>query len=336
VLAPDPDWALLILDKNFAYFALTPKPWTWYNARRAPFVTGQQCAEAMKLARMPLKTFTCFAEKYLPDPKGPIVYYSNGARTGSTLLLRVMQVSDERIMCLGEPEAFSSLAILKNRGYVNHDFCVDLSRAIFKFYCKHQMPGQTYLIKVSSNAVQIVPHIKQAMPEVKHMFGFRRNTTRVISSLEKMIRATNAGDAFVVFWNIHPELACWALSIGGIDYQMCKQFGVRDCLDFAIIFHVSSFYHYYKDKEIFDIPLVNYEDLITEKEKTLRNIFDLCQLPFDEFINVALDEFKFDSQGGTSLSQDSLKSVPVGIFNEEKLKKMNEMCDHLKIPRIPA
>jgi len=162
MLAPDPCWTLYTLDTNFAYFLLMPKPWPWYNARRAPFIFMQQFSDATKSARIPLKTFSHFAEKFLPNPKGRVVYYSNGARTGSTLLLRVMQVSDERIVCLGEPEAFAALATLKNRGYVNHDFCVDLSRAIFKYCCKHQLPGQTYLIKVASTAVQIVPHIKKS------------------------------------------------------------------------------------------------------------------------------------------------------------------------------
>jgi len=174
------------------------------------------------------------------------------------------------------------------------------------------------------------------MPEVKHMFGFRRNTSRVISSVEKMLRRGGSGDIFVFLWNLNQELACLAVSAAGPEYKMCKRFGVRDCLDFAIIFHVSSFYHYYKNKEIFDIPLIDYEDLIAEKEKTLRKVFDLCQLPFDEFINVALDEFNVDSQGGTSLSQENMKSVSDSIFDEARRKKMDDMCDELKIPRIPA
>lgn len=92
LLLPDPTWILYTIDDDFAYFLKMPKPWTFYHAREAPFVRTRQFADGTKLARMPLKAFCDFANKSLSNPKGPVVYYSNAARSGSTLLTRVMQV----------------------------------------------------------------------------------------------------------------------------------------------------------------------------------------------------------------------------------------------------
>lgn len=97
LLANDSCWTLYTLDENFAYFVLMPKHWPFYNAKRAPFVFIPQFTDGRKLARMPLKAFCRFADKTLEDPKGPVIFYTSGARSGSTLLTRVMQV---KFLCL--------------------------------------------------------------------------------------------------------------------------------------------------------------------------------------------------------------------------------------------
>lgn len=92
VLGPNPNWTLYTLDKEYAYFLLTPEPWPYYHARNAPFAFPRQFQDAIELARMPFRAFCRFAEESLADPLGPVVYYSNAARSGTTLLTRVMQV----------------------------------------------------------------------------------------------------------------------------------------------------------------------------------------------------------------------------------------------------
>lgn len=168
------------------------------------------------------------------------------------------------------------------------------------------------------------------------MFMFRRNTRRVLSSVEKIVRGATAGDVCVKLWNIWPELSARFFNAGSYEYDLCLRFGIKDPLDIALIMHVASWYYYHRCRDSYDIPIIYYEDLIGEKEKTLRLVFDLCEIPFDEFIDEALKEFSMDSQEGTALSQDSMKGVKDTPLDESKIRKMNEMCDELNVPRIPV
>lgn len=225
------------------------------------------------------------------------------------------------------------MAVLEQRNFISESLIIELLKAIFKYYCKEQTYDQTYFIKVASNGARIVPLIKRAMPQVKHMFTFRRNTRKIMSSAEKVKRGPTAGDLQVYLWNLYPPLA-YEINNADYEYEMYKRFGFKDVLDMAIICHVSSWYYYCKNKHIFDIPLIYYEDLIADKEKTLRTVFELCEIPYDRYIDVALKEFENDSQAGTALSQDKMKFVQDTQLNEEKIMKINDMCDHLNIPRV--
>jgi hypothetical protein len=143
-----------------------------------------------------------------------------------------------------------------------------------------------------------------------------------------------AGDYIAFFWKIHPWLACKLINGASYEYEVCKKFEIRDCLDLAIACHLSSYYHYYKNKDLFDIPIIYYEDLIADKEKILRSVFELCELPYEKFANIALDQFNYDSQDGTSVSQTNMKVVQDTPLGEEKIAKINRMCIELGIPNI--
>jgi hypothetical protein len=249
-----------------------------------------------------------------------------------------MQVSESHITSFGEPDAFNALTIYYHRGLIeDDDLAKDLIKAIFAYYCKTQERGQTYLFKVTSNSARIVPLVKKAMPKVKHMFTFRRNTRRVLSSGEKMTRGSVAGDVFSFLWRrVSPDFACAMINSAACESEMFKRYGRGkfDCLHQAIILHVASWYYYYQSRDLFDLPLIYYEDLVEKKEETLKQVFELCELDYDEFIGEALKEFENDSQAGTWLSRDNMKKVADTPLDEEKIEMMNEMCDSLEVPRI--
>lgn len=243
-------------------------------------------------------------------------------------------MSEDRIRCFSEPDAFTSLAVFHQRGFISDDLATRLVKAIIKYYCKTQEPGQTYLMKAESNGTYLVPMIKKAMPRVKHMFTFRRDTRRVVSSLEKTLRATAAGEVWALLWRIWPPLAVEFANLAAYEYVLFKRFSIGDVLDESIIIHLASWYYYYKNRDLFDIPIIYYEDLIIEKEKTLKMVFQLCELPFEEFKQKALKEFENDSQGGTHLDQGAMRKVKEAPLTEEKIKKIYDICDQLNIPRV--
>ena len=87
-----PNWSLYTVSPKYAYFVRLPKPLHQYNALEAPFLFVKQFLDAEKMIRMPIVEFLSFAEE-IGAPKGrKVVFLSNLARTGSTLLSQMLQV----------------------------------------------------------------------------------------------------------------------------------------------------------------------------------------------------------------------------------------------------
>jgi hypothetical protein len=55
LLKYNPHWVLYTISKEYAYFTLLPKPISEYNVKNAPFLFLKQFADALQLARIPIK-----------------------------------------------------------------------------------------------------------------------------------------------------------------------------------------------------------------------------------------------------------------------------------------
>lgn len=236
-------------------------------------------------------------------------------------------------MCFSEPDVFTVISILLQHHLLDESTTIAVLKASLRFICRHQPPDITYFIKTRSNCVRLVPFVKSALPEVKHMFTFRKNAGRTITSLAKLMWK-GGGDVVVFHARLSPWLAFKLVAIANYEYEMCKKFGFRDCVGLSMVAYVSSYYHYWTHKDMYDIPMVLYEDLVREPRAVMRPIFQLCNLPFEQLIETSMQEMQLDSQGGTTVSQEVLKDVRVEEFDDKRVKKLKFMFEALSLPKI--
>lgn len=209
--------------------------------------------------------------------------------------------------------------------------------AVFKFFCKNQTPNQTYLIKVPMFSETFLRLTKKALPEIKHMFSYRKNLRNVWKSSEKAFRVVFGDKMPIILWNIFPKLASRIYFTFERECRLFERFGISDMLDMVIIWHLAYFnYYFYKCRDIYDIPVINYEDLIADKKSTLKPVFELCQVPYEKFIDKALEQFEMDSQAESRLDQNVMKNIKTTEFDDRKMEKVKEVCEWLgmSVPEI--
>ncbi len=98
----------------------------------------------------------------------------------------IFQVDIRLLLSLGEPDAFTFLAIMQEERKWTGNLLRKLLAATFQLYCKNQRPNQTYVLKTQSNGVKLVGAVKEIFPEIPHIFQFRENILKATISSEKM------------------------------------------------------------------------------------------------------------------------------------------------------
>ncbi len=86
-------------------------------------------------------------------------------------------------------------------------------------------------------------------------------------------------------------------------------------------------------KKNFDIAGVLYEDLVSEKRKSVEEIFHYCELP-DNCIQKAIDAFKMDSQENSRWNQKAVKQIDAPHFTTDLIEECNRICDGLGLPHV--
>lgn len=97
-------------------------------------IYGAQFHAARAIARISCKQFAHFGNQ-LSDPEGKVVYVSNTPRSGTTLFMTMIQVSD-KVVSLSEPDIFVHLSIIKRAGKVEANLLEKLVSASFRHMCR--------------------------------------------------------------------------------------------------------------------------------------------------------------------------------------------------------
>lgn len=327
-----PNWSLYTIDENYAYFILMPKPAHTYTVDKAPFVYMKQFGEGLKLAKCTLKNF-CKLTETINCQKGPVIYETSSPRAGSTLMAQLLQ-STTVATVLGEPDALTVLTNLIDKNLITTIMSEKVLGSIFKFLCKFQSKTDIYVIKTRSNCIRLVPIIKKVCPQIKHFFMFRKCIEEVLASSEKMLKHAIAGEETIFLWNrFWPELCCWLIHFANFEYKFKIRFGMKDCLDYAILINLSPYYEYIRNRELFDLPCIYMEDLVRDPPSSLIPVLKLCEIPL-KFVKEAMKGFNKDSQSGTILSQKDLQNVSASELSKEKVEKITEICNNLEIETI--
>ena len=86
----------------------TPGRKVWETKYNPSFFMAAQFYAASKVVVMPIESLHYLADR-LGDPKGKLIFVSNCARCGSTLLTQMFEAT-ERFVAFGEPNCINFLA----------------------------------------------------------------------------------------------------------------------------------------------------------------------------------------------------------------------------------
>uniref|UniRef100_A0A1I7ZQW7 Sulfotransfer_1 domain-containing protein n=1 Tax=Steinernema glaseri TaxID=37863 RepID=A0A1I7ZQW7_9BILA len=149
----DPRWMLYSVTRTHAYFVKMPNSSIEFAVDDSPFLGTTMFELANKVARLPVEHFVEQSHAYR-NFKGKVIVISTMARSGSTLMAKMLQATDHSrrdILVLSEPDVFSVLATMID------DFAgVDLRGgrqlllATTRFICKDQLRDQTIVLKMNS------------------------------------------------------------------------------------------------------------------------------------------------------------------------------------------
>ena len=134
------------------------------------FLRVAQFLNAHKIIRMPIATFHRLADS-VGDPKGKLIFISNTARCGSTLLSQVFEETN-RVLSFSEPDALNAIGLYEGRMPQK-----ELDRLVInsvRLLCKpieRQIDG--YLLKTTAPTIDAVPMFMRLFPDSKQVFMYR-------------------------------------------------------------------------------------------------------------------------------------------------------------------
>lgn len=328
----DEHWSLYCMDANYVYFVYMPKPTRMYNVKHAPFMFVKQYKEALKLGRIPLETFAKLGEA-IPKPKGTLVFVPSAARSGSTLIVSMLQCN-ENMSVYGVNDVFTNLGLFETENLLSKDLRDKLLISCLKFWCRNQTTNDVTVIKPRGIVMAFVPTIAELMPYVKQFYIFRKDTTKVLQSVYKMRKMAYGDNVSLKIAKFSRILSSWMFGWFVTGCQSWKQFGTKDTWDYVLNMHVLNYAGYCKNKQHFSIDCVVYEDVLAKPIETMQSVFKLCEIS-EQFRDDAIaSALLCDSQDGTALSKKRMAAVSIETLGSDKTDKIKHICRTMDVPLI--
>ncbi|KAI1712067.1 hypothetical protein Ddc_12658 [Ditylenchus destructor] len=324
------NWALYTLDKRGAIFVELPKPLQEYTIDKYPFIFTPTHEEAKQTAELSLEAFIDFANDLEKDGKVPrTLLFTNTARCASTLFGSMLNHPGHSIV-LGEPHVLTCMSVGYGEGYWDKEDLNQLLPAIVKSLRKDISPKYLFVIKTESMEVRLVPFFKSLVPEMMHVFMFRK---KGLDSVERMCLRDPRMPVLNAIYNISPRVSTtlfgWLQAGEGPHFRVLKP---RHMKEWSMLVYAAPYSYYMQNEDAFDFPVVWHHELISDAEQVLRPIFEKLSIP-EECLPNALSCLNRDSQKGTFLSQDSIRDIHPTPMTPALESSLRLYVEHMKIPK---
>ncbi len=316
-----------------------------YDPAVGPFVFRNQLELAHELVTIPLRHFVALSHM-VPDldPNVKTLLLSNTGRCGSTLLSRILEQLDGRVLSMSEPDAYTHI---NQRGKSMTEPLDDLLRASFRLQVNKKGTVKEgvrlVVIKLRGPSMGLIPDVARAAPDILHAFLYRNPRGNIASTIT-MFRtffktmdlklSSNLRRTFltrmepVMIEGMKNEKALreviayvernlteigfvaifWALKINCI--LECKRRGV-------------------------DLMLLTYDELVSNPAETMLRLLEHCGLVPPPPLEKALATLGEDSQDGTPLSRELVKKVKMSArFTQEQEQEVQDIFTKCGLPPL--
>lgn len=136
---------------------------------------------ATRYFSVPFKTFLDLAQA-MPDPAPNLLFVWSTGRCGSTLISKLLHTDDRVAASLSEPPVIATLHRLTQSSVVNiHDNATWIRSVIKMLFKNWSSKDEIVCVKPHPVAIELVPLLKSAMPQVKNCFLYRDSAPNVES-----------------------------------------------------------------------------------------------------------------------------------------------------------
>ena len=318
------------LTRTHAIFAVVTSGENVYDFNVGPFVPANQLKLAKELVYIPLEHFVKLSAM-VPDfdPNVRVLLLSNTGRCGSTLLTKMLERLDGRVLSMSEPEFLNKICHLRKQLTVPLD---DLLRAGFKLQINKKgtvrKGVRLVVFKSRSSPVQLIPDVARAVPEVRHAYMYRnpRNNIASTASLFKAIcktgnPETNPKDVRVYDMRLEPMIIEEMQNEVAIRAVIADLEGNFTDTRFQAAFWALNVLCFLESRRrSVDVISLSYEELVENPSMTLTKLLEHCGMSPLPPLEGALHAMGEDSQKNTNWSRESLKNKkkPAGFTPEEE------------------
>ena len=334
---------LYAIDSEKATFVQTGEDVTVWRSKYGTFLSEAQYLHAKRVIIIYRDSFNTLLSQLnsIEQQQPKIIFIHNVMRCGGTLLLRTFECTN-KCVTFCEPSVIDTLnSYWLSVASEESDWLV---RFTMRMICKpvQEMPTvDAYVIKARPSKDNAFHFTRILGGDVaRHLFIYRKVSSSARSHYklrycspylyvkQKLVEISpKLSDAVSQFLTGYNRLSKEDAS--GDVWQHIKHpllYGIRFWMMFVSEYVTLR-------KKNFDIAGVLYEDFVSEKRKSVEEIFHYCELPENNIQN-AMEAFKMDSQENSRWNQKAVKQIDAPHFTSDLIEECNKICDGLGLPHI--
>lgn len=332
------DVILMCITADQAIFLRMPNTVWHYAADKVPFCWIALYQEAIETITLPISSLHRLADELGPV-KQPSLIITNQGRCGSTLLSKLMYLSDPRVLAINEPDPLICLQdMIMHRRKLGSENFLRIVRSALRLSFKPVTGADAIVIKVRMSAMKIIRYISQATPEIKHIYMERNDVLKAVQSYER---------AFTPAWQA--RLFMFLGRSGLLKMTMGHVFQVEDEAQEIVCHAIDNLdmnnrfecmltvwadnaCAYKQIKHEVDFHTVVYENLLAKPEETLRKAFQ--HLGFEpKELQTAIDKgFSSDSQKNTPFSMEAISNKKPSPYTPDVAQRVRKFLNIVGLP----
>ena len=298
-----------IAENGDAVFVQTPSNVNIYSSDINPFFYIAQFNKAVKVIKIPAKSFHKLASE-IGDPQMEVVLISSTGRCGSTALTQMFEAVPG-LVTISEPDALTNLTTY--RSSMDYETWKKIYKSAIRLQCK---PGPScYCIKTRSSSTRDVDTVAELFPNMRQLFLYR-NGLKTIQSIMKtfedllFFRFLYACQTNILLRNIMPERLSRFLGKNLVPDRKEHSWAKEDSfLKNVSVFgmmtlHWAAMIHEYRKlyNDGIKIRAIRFEDIVSNPAKACEAIFKYCELS-TSYVAEAVKSLEKDSQRGTLIGK---------------------------------
>ena len=290
-----------------------------------------QYNQAVRVILLPMHAASRLSDK-VGDPKARLIFLSNTARCGGTLLGQVFERTGKCVV-FSEPGGIQSISM-----YEQHKMPKEkldkITRTTVRLFCKPTKSPEevvAYVFKPLAGTLDTVPAIQRVYPNAKHLFCYR--DVKTMANAIQKLRNVNAL-VRLMWWggSCSSSFMAMFLKLAGLSTNFSLK--LKHPMDLGFITWAASVRRYLDLRQQgVDIAGFFYDDLVKNKQYAVERVFEFTDMP-KSLVEAGVRGLDRDSQGNSGISNKNFAAYTDYKLTPELVALGNRVTVKFGLPRI--